>query len=149
MYELGQYKRKSCCSKNYSNPMQVLCWCWCSCNALTFDSLEHLCIYITSVFVSVLGNICEANICFLKQQPDPNHEFHIRWVLPYEKETLCSCTEIRLHHESNCTRSYHISLPEAKNYFYTDNPLLFVNSDSHDSLQILLKCKEGKNWFYF
>ena len=35
--ELGQYMRKSCCSRNDSYPV-YLRWCWCSSNALTFSS---------------------------------------------------------------------------------------------------------------
>ena len=40
-------------------------------------------------------------------------------------------------------------MPEAKDYLYTDDPLLFVNNDNQKSLQILLECKKGKNKLYF
>ena len=33
-------------------------------------------------------------------------------------------------------------MPEAKSYFYTDEPLLYVNNESQESLQILLECKK-------
>ena len=36
-------------------------------------------------------------------------------------------------------------MPEAKEYFYVDNPMLFVNSESPDQLRILLQC--GKFWY--
>ena len=76
----------------------------------------------------------------MKQQPDPRRNFLIRWVLPYEKDTLCSCTKIQLHYASKCTGRYHISMPKALDYIYTDDPLLFVNNESQESLQILLEC---------
>ena len=91
---------------------------------------------------------CEANVCMMKQQPDPTRHFLLRWVLPYEKDTLCSCTEIQIHHESKCSGRYHISMPKALDYFYSDDPTLFVNNESQESLQILLECKEGKSRFY-
>ena len=90
-----------------------------------------------------MWNICEANVCFMKQQPDPNRNFLLRWVLPYEKETLCSCTKIQLQYEPKCTGGYHISMPKALDYFYTDEPLLFVNNESQESLQMLLQCTKG------
>ena len=98
-------------------------------------------------FVSVVGNICEASICFMQQQPDPNHHFVMRWVLPFVKDTRCFCNEIQLHHASKCTGRYHIAMPKARDYFYTDDPLLFLNNDSQESLQILLECKKGKSRF--
>ena len=89
--------------------------------------------------------MCKADVCFMKQQPDPNRHFLMRWVLPYVKDTRCSCNEIKLDHDSKCTGSYHISMPEAKDYLYTDDPLLFVNNNNQGSLQILLECIKGNS----
>ena len=70
----------------------------------------------------------------MKQQPDPNRNFLMRWVLPYTKDIRCSCTEIQVYNASTCTESYHISMPEAKDYFYTDDPLLCVKNESRETL---------------
>ena len=90
-----------------------------------------------------MWNIGEANVCSMKQQPDPNRNLLMRWVLPYEKKTLCSCTKIQLQYASKCTSTYHISMPKALDYFYTDEPLLLVNTVSQKSLQVLLGCTKG------
>ena len=79
----------------------------------------------------------------MEQQPDPNRNFLMRWVLPYMKDILCSCTEVQLHHVSQCSGRFHIAMPDAKDYFYTDDPLLFVDNESQEHLQILLECKKG------
>ena len=109
-------------------------------------NLMHTC--FAKSLIAAVWNICEANLCFMEQQPDPSHSFRMRWVLPYSRDIRCSCTEIQLH-TSKCPGSYHISIPEAKNYFFTDEPLVYVNNESQESLQILLECKEGISRCYF
>ena len=95
------------------------------------------------MLIAVVWNICEANTCFMKQQPDPNRNFLMRWVLPYVKDVRCSCTQIQLYNNSKCSGRYHITMPEAKDYCYTDDPSVFVNTESQRSLQMLLKCDKG------
>ena len=103
-------------------------------------------INLLNIFFLTAGvwNTCAAKLCFIKQHPDPKHNFHMRWVLPYPKIIRCSCTKIHLH---PCTEKYHISLPEAKDHFYTDEPLLFVKSTSEEKLQKLLECDQGHGRF--
>ena len=82
-----------------------------------------------------------ARLCFMKQQPDPNHHFRPRWALPYTHDVRCTCTHILLQMQlQKCTGRYHISMPKAKDYFYTDEPMLFVDEENQDNLRVLLGC---------
>ena len=55
VYELGQYKCKSCCSRNDSNPVH-LHWCWCSSNAFaSVCALDEQVCALTSINISFLS----------------------------------------------------------------------------------------------
>ena len=92
---------------------------------------------LLSLFTGV-QNICLAKICFIKQQPDPSHNFGLRWVLPYAVDVRCTCTQILL--QTQCIGRYHTSV--TKDYFYTDEPMLFVNEESHN-LRTLFGCDKN------
>ena len=73
----------------------------------------------------------------------------MRWVLPYVKEVLCTCTEVEFLETQTCSIRYRISMPVAKDYFYTDDPMPFVKSESVDTLQMLLECIESTGKFEY
>ena len=75
------------------------------------------------------------------QQPDPDNDFKMRWVLPNTKEELCQCTRIILG-GVNLT-----PLPGWKDHFYRESPLSFVNSHDLGELRALLECDEEKGNF--
>ena len=100
------------------------------------------------LFCSFSG-VCETKRCVIKQQRDPNQHFRMRWVLPYVKEVLCTCTEVEFLETQTCSRRYRISMPVAKDYFYTDDPMPFVKSESVDKLQMLLECIENTGKFKY
>ena len=70
----------------------------------------------------------------------------MRWVVPYTKEVRCTCTQFAYH---PCPVNFRDSLCKAKGYFYTDEPSLFVNSESQDKLQVLFECNEDAGRFMF
>ena len=72
------------------------------------------------------------------QQPDPDNDFRMRWVLLYTKEERCQCTRI-ISGGVNL-----IPVTGWKEHFYSDSPLPFVNSHDVEELRALLKCDEGK-----
>ncbi len=80
--------------------------------------------------------ICDSKVCFMGQQPDPKHpKLGLRWVLPYTKDTLCDCTKILLGGVNL------IPVKGSENFFYTDTPLMLVNSINSSELQKQLGCK--------
>ena len=84
-----------------------------------------------------MWNTCAAKLCFIKQHPDANQNFLVRWVLPYPKDIRCSCTYFHLH---PCAGKHHISIVKASDHFFTDEPLLFMNNRNQENLQKLLGC---------
>ena len=86
-------------------------------------------------FSTGLWNICEAKLCFIKQQRDP----HTSWVIPYTKEVRCTCTQFTYY---ACPVNFGNSLSRAKEYFYTDESSLFMKSGSRDKLRTLFECEE-------
>ena len=106
-----------------------------------FLSLNNgLCIFLSTA----VWNHCLAKICIIKKLPDPKHDFKMRWVLPYKKEILCTCTKIVFH---KCRDQYSFSPSEAREHLYTDDPLLFVNSNDEGDLQHLLGCIDSTGRF--
>ena len=77
------------------------------------------------------------------QQPDPNSNYEMRWVLPYTKEERCSCTKVMLGGVNI------IPLPGWEDHFYTDEPYLFVNNHDVDKLRELLGCLDKNGMLLF
>ena len=76
VYELGQYMRKSWCSRNDSNPVHLR-WCWCSSNALTFGS-------------------CIGRINISARSTSLTYNYYILWIVKSGKMKLvlpCSFTK--------------------------------------------------------
>ena len=77
-------------------------------------------------------------VCQMGQQPDPDNDFRMRWILPYTKEERCQCTKVILG-------GVNVNpLSGWEDHFYRDSPLPFVNSHSVGELRALLGCDEEK-----
>ena len=95
-------------------------------------------------FTTGLWNNFEATLCFIKPQLDPDQQ---SWVIPYPKEIRCTqCTQFAYN---PCPVNFCNSLCKDEGYFYTDEPSLFVNSESQDKLQMLFGCNEDAGRFKF
>ncbi len=91
------------------------------------------------------GTDADVKVCFLAQHPHPlKPELGPRWVFPYTKDILCTCTVVRFGGLS------FQSLPGAEDFFYPEgDPLSFINVDSIEDLRNKLQCfavedSEGK-----
>ena len=77
-------------------------------------------------------------VCEMGQQPDPDTDFKMRWVLPYTKEELCQCTKVIVGGANS------IPLSGWNDHFYRDSPLPLVNSHDVGELRALLGCDDRK-----
>ncbi|XP_072020414.1 uncharacterized protein [Amphiura filiformis] len=76
--------------------------------------------------------------CFMGKQPDPRDpKLGLRWVLPYTKDALCTCTKILFGGMNPAP------LPGSDKFFYTDDPLTLVNNDNVAELREKLQCSSA------
>ncbi|XP_072035353.1 uncharacterized protein [Amphiura filiformis] len=74
--------------------------------------------------------------CFVGQQPDPSHpELGLRWVLPYNKNILCTCFIKTMFGGMNPT-----PLTGSEVLYYPDDPLTLVNNENVLELREKLGC---------
>ncbi len=73
------------------------------------------------------------------QSPDPDHpELGLRWILPYTRDVLCTCTKILFGGINS------IPIPGFRNFHYLDgDPLSLVNTDNVEDIQQILGCVNG------